>query len=73
MFKKLILLSLSTSLVSCGTIKIPDINLPMINGSDKELSAVPRDALDYQCEKNRHFYVKSLEAGKEMCIIFPDR
>ena len=72
-FKKLILLVVPFFLSSCGSMKMPDINLPMWNGEYRELSTAPKDASLYQCEKNKQFYVKALEGGKEMWLIFPDR
>lgn len=53
--------------------KIPDVSIPMLNGEYRELSTVPKDASLYQCEKNKKFYVKSLEGGKEMWLILPNR
>jgi len=53
--------------------KIPEVNLPMLNGDYRELSTAPKDASLYQCEKNKQFYVKALEGGKEMWLVFPDR
>jgi len=72
-FKKLMLLAVLFSLSSCGSMKMPDVSLPMLNGDYRELSTAPKDASLYQCEKNKQFYVKSLEGGKEMWLIFPDR
>ena len=73
MVKKIMLVAISSLLVSCGSMKIPEINLPMLNGDYRELSTAPKDASLYQCEKNKQFYVKSLEGGKEMWLVFPDR
>ena len=67
------LVAISSLLVSCGSMKIPEINLPMLNGDYRELSTAPKDASLYQCERNKQFYVKSLEGGKEMWLVFPDR
>ena len=53
--------------------KIPEVNLPMFNGDYRELSTAPKDGSLYQCEKNKQFYVKALEGGKEMWLFFPDR
>ncbi len=53
--------------------KIPEVNLPMLNGDYRELSTAPKDAFLYQCEKNKQFYVKPLEGGKEIWLVFPDR
>ena len=72
-FKKLMLLAVPFSLSSCGSMKMPDVSLPMLNGDYRELSTAPKDASLYQCEKNKQFYVKTLEGGKEMWLIFPDR
>jgi len=72
-FKKLIFLAVPFLLSSCGSMKMPDVSLPMLNGDYRELSTAPKDASLYQCEKNKQFYVKSLEGGKEMWLIFPDR
>jgi len=71
--KKLTLLSMPFLLSSCSSIKMPEVSLPMLNGDYRELSTAPKDASLYQCEKNRQFYVKALEGGKEMWLIFPDR
>ena len=71
--KKLTLLSVSFILSSCSSIKMPEVSLPMLNGDYRELSTAPKDASLYQCEKNKQFYVKALEGGKEMWLIFPDR
>ena len=71
--KKLTLLSVSFLLSSCSSMKIPEVSLPMLNGDYRELSTAPKDASLYQCEKNKQFYVKVLEGGKEMWLIFPDR
>jgi len=60
-FKQWILLSVPFFISSCGRMKI------------RELSTVPKDASLYQCEKNKKFYVKSLEGGKEMWLILPNR
>ena len=73
MFKKLALFSLASLLASCGSMKIPELNLPMFNGDYRELSSAPKEASLYQCEKNKQFYVKALEGGKEMWLVFPDR
>ena len=72
-FKKLLILAQPFLISSCGTMKMPDINLPMWNGEYRELSTAPKDASLYQCEKNKQFYVKALEGGKEMWLVFPDR
>ena len=72
-FKQWILLSLPFFISSCGSMKIPDVSIPMLNGEYRELSTVPKDAFLYQCEKNKKFYVKSLEGGKEMWLILPNR
>ena len=72
-FKKLMLLATPFLLLSCGSMKMPDVSLPMLNGDYRELSTAPKDASLYQCEKNKQFYVKSLEGGKEMWLVFPDR
>ena len=73
MVKKIMLVAISSLLVSCGSMKIPEVNLPMLNGDYRELSTAPKDASLYQCEKNKQFYVKPLEGGKEMWLVFPDR
>ena len=73
MVKKIMLVAISSLLVSCGSMKIPEVNLPMLNGDYRELSTAPKDASLYQCEKNKKFYVKSLEGGKEMWLILPNR
>jgi hypothetical protein len=73
MVKKITLVTISSLLVSCGSMKIPEVNLPMFNGDYRELSTAPKDASLYQCEKNKQFYVKALEGGKEMWLVFPDR
>ena len=72
-FKPWILLSVPFFISSCGSMKIPDVSIPMLNGEYRELSTVPKDAFLYQCEKNKKFYVKSLEGGKEMWLILPNR
>lgn len=72
-FKQLIFLSMTLLISGCGSLKIPDISIPMLNGEYRELSVAPKDALLYQCEKNKKFYVKLLEGGKEMWLIFPNR
>jgi len=72
-FKKLLILAQPFLLSSCGSMKMPDVSLPMLNGDYRELSTAPKDASLYQCEKNKQFYVKALEGGKEMWLIFPDR
>ena len=72
-FKKLMLLNVPFLLSSCGSMKMPDVSLPMFNGDYRELSTAPKDASLYQCEKNKQFYVKALEGGKEMWLVFPDR
>ena len=71
--KKLTLLSVPFLLSSCSSIKMPEVSLPMLNGDYRELSTAPKDASLYRCEKNKQFYVKALEGGKEMWLIFPDR
>ena len=58
---------------SCGSMKIPEVSIPMLNGEFREQSPAPKDAYSYQCEKNKKFYVKSLEGGKEMWLILPNR
>ncbi len=73
MVKKITLVITSGLLVSCGSMKIPEVNVPMFNGDYRELSTAPKDASLYQCEKNKQFYVKALEGGKEMWLVFPDR
>ncbi len=72
-FKKLLILAQPFLISSCGSMKMPDVSLPMLNGDYRELSTAPKDASLYQCEKNKQFYVKALEGGKEMWLIFPDR
>ena len=72
-FEKLLILAQPFLLSSCGTMKMPDVSFPMLNGDYRELSTAPKDASLYQCEKNKQFYVKALEGGKEMWLIFPDR
>ncbi len=72
-FKPLLLLSMPFFISSCGSMKIPDVSIPMLNGDYRELSTVPRDASLYQCEKNKKFYVKTQEGGKEMWLILPNR
>ena len=71
--KQWILLSVPFFISSCGSMKIPDVSIPMLNGEYRELSTVSKDASLYQCEKNKKFYVKSLEGGKEMWLILPNR
>jgi len=71
--KKLMLLSVPFLLSSCGSMKMPEVSLPMLNGDYRELSTAPKDASLYQCEKNKQFYLKALEGGKEMWLVFPDR
>ena len=72
-FKKLMLLAAPFLFSSCGSLKMPDVNLPMFNGDYRELSTAPKDASLYQCEKNKQFYLKPIEGGKEMWLVFPDR
>ncbi len=72
-FKPLLLLSMPFLISSCGSMKIPDVSIPMLNGDYRELSTAPKDAFLYQCEKNKKFYVKTLEGGKEMWLILPNR
>ena len=71
--KQWILLSVPFFISSCGSMKIPDVSIPMLNGEYRELSTVPKDAFLYQCEKNKKFYVKTLEGGKEIWLILPNR
>jgi hypothetical protein len=73
MFKKITILFLPALLSSCGSMKMPEVNLPALNGDYRELSTAPQGASLYQCEKNKKFYLKALEGGKEMWIIFPNR
>jgi hypothetical protein len=73
MFKKFTVLILPVLLSSCGSMKMPEVNLPALNGDYRELSTAPQGASLYQCEKNKKFYLKALEGGKEMWIIFPNR
>lgn len=73
MLQKLIGLSITILFVGCSSIKIPEVSIPMLNGDYRELSSAPKDALLYQCEKNKQFYVKAIEGGKEMWLIFPHR
>ena len=72
-FKPLLWLSMPFFISSCGSIKIPDVSIPMLNGDYRELSIAPKDAFLYQCEKNKKFYVKTLEGGKEIWLILPNR
>ncbi len=71
--KRLFFLSLPIFISSCGSMKIPDVSLPSWGGDYRELSTAPKGALLYQCEKNKTFYLKPLEGGKEMWLIFPNR
>jgi hypothetical protein len=73
MFKKFTILILPALLSSCGSIKIPEVNLPSLSGEYRELSTAPQGASLYQCEKNKKFHLKALDGGKEMWIIFPNR
>lgn len=52
-FKPWILLSVPFFISGCGSMKIPDVSIPMLNGEYRELSSVPKDASLYQCEKNK--------------------
>jgi hypothetical protein len=72
-YKILMILILPALLSSCGSVKMPEVNLPMLNGDYRELSTTPQGASLYQCEKNKKFYIKALEGGKEMWITFPNR
>jgi len=72
-FKPLLWLSMPFFISSCGSIKIPDVSIPMLNGDYRELSTAPKDAFLYQCEKNKKFYVKTFEGGKEIWLILPNR
>jgi hypothetical protein len=72
-FKPLLWLSMPFFISSCGSIKIPDVSIPMLNGDYRELSTAPKDAFLYQCEKNKKFYVKTLDGGKEIWLILPNR
>ena len=72
-FKKLILLTMLFFISSSGSMKIPEVSIPMLNGEYREQSTAPKDAFLYQCEKNKNFYLKSLEGGKEMWLILPNR
>jgi hypothetical protein len=54
-FKKLMILILPALLSSCGSIKMPEVNLPALNGDYRELSTAPQGASLYQCEKIKSF------------------
>ena len=43
-FKKLLILAQPFLISSCGTMKMPDVSLPMLNGDYRELSTAPKDA-----------------------------
>ena len=43
-FKKLMLLATPFLLSSCGSMKMPEVSLPMLNGDYRELSTAPKDA-----------------------------
>jgi len=54
-FKKLLILAQPFLISSCGSMKMPDVSLPMLNGDYRELSTAPKDASLYQCEKINSF------------------
>lgn len=57
-------------LTSCSTVSSM---LPFGSDGPKARSTVPADATEYQCNGGRHFYLRNLDNGAAVWVIFSDR
>lgn len=69
-FLKKILLAtmLSFLLASCSTIGLSN----PFGSKDKSVSLVPEDAIEYRCDDNKHFHVRTLNKGADAWLMYPD-
>jgi membrane-bound inhibitor of C-type lysozyme len=63
----LMLTSLLTMLASCGS-----VNLNPFSTGTKEQSRAPKNAIAYNCEGGKQFYLSMLNNGNDAWLIYPD-
>lgn len=68
MLKICLSLSLLFLLVGCGSLGLSN----PFDGSSRERSTAPENAMHYLCEHNKHFYVRMLNNGQDVWLIYPD-
>jgi len=66
--KSLIVLSTLALLSACSTIKIPN----PFSSDSKTSGSAPANATAYECENNKHFYLRMLNNGSDAWLIYPD-
>lgn len=57
-----------TLLTACSS--LPNLN-PFAK-TDIERSLAPKNATEYVCDNNKHFYVRMLNSGNDAWLIYPD-
>lgn len=70
--------SSSAALVMCalgGCMSMPSVNLWPFGGEPKtaERSRIPSNATEYRCDGGKSFYLRTLEGGSAVWLIYPDR
>ncbi|MES2181919.1 MAG: cysteine peptidase family C39 domain-containing protein [Pseudomonadota bacterium] len=66
--KTVLTLSTVALLTSCSSISFSN----PFGSSNKELSGAPEHAIAYECEGNKHFYVRMQNNGNDAWLIYPD-
>lgn len=66
--KTVLTLSTVALLTSCSSISFSN----PFGSSNKELSGTPEHAIAYECEGNKHFYVRMQNNGNDAWLIYPD-
>lgn len=59
----------SLLLTGCGSINV----WPFGEGKPQNISRGPENATEYRCDGGKAFHVRTLEAGKSVWLILPDR
>lgn len=61
-------LAIFTSLTACSSLP----NLNPFTKTDIEHPLAPKNATEYVCDNNKHFYVRMLNNGNDAWLIYPD-
>jgi len=69
-FNKLLLLSLSMTVIGCGSIQ--KIN-PFSEDKPEARQEIYKNATTYECEGGKKFYVRIIENGSAAWLILPER
>jgi membrane-bound inhibitor of C-type lysozyme len=65
----LALIGVSLLITGCGSINI----WPFGESKSQSVSRGPENATEYRCDGGKLFHVRTLEAGKSVWVILPDR